>query len=119
MVYSEAAKRATYKYRLKVKETENYKGKVSEYSARSWEILKADVERLEKKRAGDRKAYFEQLQRGTGFSANTTDQLVWLTSFRSRGYLHRNAETRSRCSKSSYSSIKTLGVGRMSARIQA
>ncbi len=62
MVYSEAAKRATYKYRLKVKETENYKAKMRIYSARSWDIIKEDAKRLEKKRASDRKAYFDRTE---------------------------------------------------------
>ena len=62
MVYSEAAKRATYKYRKKVKGTDNYKTKMRIYSARSWDILKDDAERLEKKRAGDRKAYFDRTE---------------------------------------------------------
>lgn len=63
MPYSEAQKRATYRYRAKVKDTEHFKEKVREYVARHWETLKDDPDRLERKREYERAAYHRQPDR--------------------------------------------------------
>ena len=57
MVYSEAQKRATYKYRARVKDTEHFKGKVKEYTARGWQKVKDDPDLLALKRTYEREKY--------------------------------------------------------------
>ena len=63
MPYTENHKQAIYRYRDKVKDTENFKAKVRAYTARGWERVKADPERLEQKRVYERDAYYRHPDR--------------------------------------------------------
>lgn len=63
MVYSEAQKQATYRYRAKVRDTPAFQEKVRLYTARGWERKKEDPERLARKREYERDAYHRQPDR--------------------------------------------------------
>ncbi len=63
MVYSEAQKQATYRYRAKVRDTPAFKEKVRLYTARGWERKKEDPDRIARKREYERDAYHRQPDR--------------------------------------------------------
>ncbi len=58
MVYSEAAKQATYRYRLKVKSTPHFKEKQRAYNVQAWARIKSSPEQLERDRARGRTNYY-------------------------------------------------------------
>ena len=63
MTYTESQKRATNRYRAKVRGTAHFKEKIREYTARGWERVKEDPDRLDKKRSYEREAYYRHPDR--------------------------------------------------------
>ena len=48
MVYSQAAKLATYRYREKMRDVPHFKAKIREYNVSAWDRVKSDPGTLER-----------------------------------------------------------------------